>query len=120
MGESPTNLAALDAGMLRKLLGSALREEIRRLKGIKGKPKLKPSGMEKETTKRAAAKDGKKRRRRGSKITNLKIDAEEIVSVQPPEGSRFKGYERCVVQDDRPRPRPQRPRRRSDDLPGRH
>ncbi len=110
VGESPTDLSALDAGTLRKLLGSALREieiqrqevdklfeenarlrhesealreEIRRLKGLKGKPKLKPSGMEKETTKRAAAKDGKKRRRRGSKITNLKIDSEVKLEMHP-------------------------------------
>ncbi len=139
MGESPTDLAALDAGTLRKLLSSALREieklrqgietqrqevdklfeqnvrlrhenealheEIRRLKGLKGKPKLKPSGMEKETTKRAAAKDGKKQRRRNSKISSLKVDAEEILRVQPPEGSRHKGYEEYVVQDIEFRPR---------------
>ncbi len=131
MGESPADLAALDAGTLRQLFSSAqrrivalredvenlfqanarlrhenaaLREEIRRLKGLKGKPKLKPSGMEKETTKRAAAKDGKKRRRRGNKISNLKIDSEVKLHVQPPEGSRHKGYEEYVVQDIEFRP----------------
>ncbi len=124
MGESPTDLDALDVGTLNKLLVAALREieslreenvqlreqisqlqkdnkalrdEIARLKGLKGKPKLKPSGMEKETTKRAAAKAGK--RRRGGKIARLKIDAEETLSLAHPEGSRFKGYEDCVVQD---------------------
>ena len=88
MGESPTDLDALDLGTLKKLLVAALREietlrednvqlreqisqlqkenralrqEMARLKGLKGKPKLKPSGMEKETTKRAGAKAGKKR-----------------------------------------------------------
>lgn len=77
---------------------AALREEILRLKGLKGRPKLKPSGMEQETTKRAAGKAGKKRRR-GGKLKRLKIDADVVLKVAAPEGSRFKGYEDCVVQD---------------------
>jgi hypothetical protein len=48
--------------------------------------------MEQETTKRAAGKAGKKRRR-ASKA--LKIDAEVVLQVTAPEGSRFKGYEDC-------------------------
>lgn len=74
----------------------ALREEILRLKGLKGRPKLKPSGMERETTKRAGGKSGGKRRRKG-KV--LKIDADVVLRVAAPEGSRFKGYQDCVVQD---------------------
>ncbi len=121
MGGSANDFDALDIGTLRGLLVSALqeieilreeidelgeqvsrlqdenaalREENLRLKGLKGKPKLKPSGMERETTKRAAG--NKKRRRRGK---TLKIDAEVVLRVTPPEGSRFKGYDDCVVQD---------------------
>ncbi len=138
MGESPIDFDDLDIGRLGKLLVSALheietlreenvqlreqinrlqeenealREEILRLKGLKGRPKLKPSGMEQETTKRVAGKIGKKRRRRGGKITGLKIDAEQVLKVTAPEGSRFKGYEDRVVQDLEFRPHTVRYRR---------
>jgi len=123
MGESTIDLDKLDNGALRRLLVSvrqeievlreeidrlgerigqlqeenaALREDNLRLKGLKGRPKLKPSGMEQETTKRAAGKTGKKRRRGGK---SLKIDAEVVLPVAAPEGSRFKGYEDHIVQD---------------------
>ncbi len=42
----------------------ALREEILHLESLKGRPRLKPSGMERETTKRAAGKTGGKARLR--------------------------------------------------------
>lgn len=76
----------------------ALREENARLKGLKGRPNLKPSGMEQQTE--ARAKPAGKRGRRGPKISKLVIDEEKVVAAEGvPDGSRFKGYEDYVVQD---------------------
>jgi len=78
----------------------ALREEIARLKGLKGRPKLKPSGMHQETQARAKAKSGDKKRRRGPKNSNLVIDEDKVLEAEGvPDGSRFKGTEDYVVQD---------------------
>jgi hypothetical protein len=76
----------------------ALREEIALLKGLKGRPKLRPSGMEQQT--QARAKPAGKRGRRGPKVSKLVIDEEKVVAAEDvPEDSRFKGYEDYVVQD---------------------
>jgi len=74
---------------------AALREENRRLKGLKGPPALKPSGMDRETE--AQPKGGA--RRRGPKNARLAVDADRIVKADAPAGSRFKGYEDFWVQD---------------------
>src|SRR5215204_1168577 len=76
---------------------AAQRDEIARLKGLKGRPEIKPSGMEKAsqapTQERAA---GKRRRKR----TELTIHEGRILKAGPvPPGSRFKGYQTFVVQD---------------------
>ena len=76
-----------------------LREEIARLKGLKGRPKLKPSGMEK-ATEGPAARSARRKGRRGAKRTKLAIDETRIVKPDSlPEGARFKGYEDFIVQD---------------------
>lgn len=109
MAESPPNVEALGLDGLKKLVlqlleenaalkaeNAALREEIARLKGLKGRPKITPSGMEKESE--AKAKRGRGRgRRRGAK--RLGIDEERVLEVSVPAGSRFKGYEDFIVQD---------------------
>lgn len=90
---------------------AALREEIARLKGLKGRPQLKPSGME-EASKRKQVKVRRKQRRRGSKRTRLAPDAEPVMlRVAAPPGSRRKGYEDYFVQDLELRPRVIRYRR---------
>ena len=90
---------------------AALREENRRLKGLKGPPALKPSkpsGMEKATE--AKPREGGKRRR-GPKNARLTVDEVQILRAAVPAGSRFKGYEDFVVQDLVIRPRVIRYRR---------
>ena len=79
-----------------KAENAALREEIARLKGLKGPPKLKPSGMEKATE---PARAERKAGRRGGKIDRLVIDEERVLKAAVPPGSRFKGYEAYVVQE---------------------
>src|SRR3974377_2133057 len=110
MAESTRDISGLGLEELKALLVQAseevarlkaenakLREEIARLKGLKGRPKLKPSGMEKAAD--ADRKDGRKGSR-GAKRTALAIDETRILKPDSlPDGARFKGYEDFIVQD---------------------
>ena len=90
---------ALEANAQLKAENAELREEIARLKGLKGRPKLKPSGMEK-APETASAKGGKRKGRRGAKRGVLALDETRILKPDSlPEGARFKGYEDFIVQD---------------------
>ena len=89
---------------------AALREENRRLKGLKGPPAIKPSkpsGMDKAT----AAKP-RKPGRRGPKTPRVAVD-EVVLPAEVPPRSRFKGYEDFVVQELVVEPRVTRYRRAS-------
>ena len=94
MAESPKDISGLSFEELKALLVQALeenarlkaenaelREEIARLKGLKGRPKLKPSGMEKGTEAFPAKGSGKKGRR-GAKRTKLSIDETRIIKPE--------------------------------------
>jgi hypothetical protein len=76
-----------------------LRAEIAKLKGVKGRPVIRPSGMEQKTEPKAmdnkAGRRGVKRR----KTERLVIDEERVIQADVPAGSRFKGYEDFVIQD---------------------
>ena len=88
---------ALEACARLKAENAELREEIARLKGLKGRPKLKPSGMEKAAD--AAGSPGRKGRR-GARRAALALDETRILKPDSlPEGARFKGYEDFIVQD---------------------
>jgi len=84
-------LQALEDNARFKAENAALREEIARLKGLKGRPKLKPSGMEK-AAETAGAKGGKRKGRRGAKRSKLTLDETRILKPDSlPDGARFKG-----------------------------
>lgn len=69
----------------------ALKDEIARLKGHKGKPNLRPSQLEKPAKKKPKRRGGSCKR---SKTPDLTIHETQVVkpTEQVPEGSRFKGY----------------------------
>jgi hypothetical protein len=75
-----------------------LRAEIATLKGMKGRPKVKPSGMDKSTQLEPAGK-GRARCAKTRKIGRLTIDEERVIAADVPAGSRFKGYQDFLVQD---------------------
>src|SRR6516162_3788281 len=78
---------------------AALRDEITRLKGVPGRPNLKPSGMERGTEPKPPGSCSERKRVRGSTRSKLAIHEERTVTLAPPRGSRFKGYTSFVVQD---------------------
>jgi len=97
---SPTELKALVLELLGKVAGleqtvAAQREEIARLKGLKGRPALKPSGMEKASEPKPP---GSPKGRRGPVMPRVAVEDQVIAAPVPP-GSRFKGYADFVVQD---------------------
>jgi len=85
-----------EVAALKQLVGEQ-REEIARLKGLKGRPAIRPSGMDQGTE---APKPGKREKWRGrGKVTpRVSID-EKVIEAEVPPGSRFKGYEPFLVQD---------------------
>jgi hypothetical protein len=113
---SPSMLKSLTLGLLEEnarlaLENAALRDEIARLKGLKGKPDIKPpstpSGMEKATEKRSR----REKRRRGPKMPSVPVEERVVAASDIPPGSRFKGYEDFTIQDLRIEPRVVRLRR---------
>ena len=111
----PDDLDGLSAAALKALVISLLeemaglkqiileqRQEIARLKGLKGKPDIKPptpSGMDKATQKQPPGADRPGKRRRGAKRSSVPIENRSVVALTVPPGSRFKGYEPFTVQD---------------------
>ena len=111
MAESPRNVDGLGLEELKSLLVqvlednarlkaevAALRDENARLEGLKGRPQIKPSGME-----QATQPEGKRERkigRRGAERGKLTITETRIVkAANMPADARFKGYEEFLVQD---------------------
>jgi len=78
-----------------------LKDEISRLKGEKGRPNIKPSTLNKTTAAGDGASSGQQRGKPSDKKTHkLKIHHTRKLEPQDlPAGSKFKGYEKYVVQD---------------------
>src|SRR6185312_12985518 len=80
----------------RKQLIVALRDENARLKGLKARPVIKPSGMEDATTPKRRGKPG---RRRGKVVPRVAVETQvprvavetQVLRVAVPPGSQFKG-----------------------------
>jgi hypothetical protein len=101
---SPAELKPLVITLLEKIAAlehtiAAQREEIARLKGLKGPPSIKPSGMEQASGDAPSKGAGRKRRRKGRGAAALTVHEDRIVTAEVPPGSRFKGYEDFLVQD---------------------
>jgi hypothetical protein len=85
-----------EVGELKRLIGG-LRDEIARLKGLKGRPSIKPSGMQDATEPKRGGKRGK---RRGRGVVTPRIaPVTEVLRIVVPKGSQFRGYEPYQVQD---------------------
>src|SRR3954453_2323657 len=87
-------LAENDA--LRQVI-AGLKAEGATLKGVRGRPKRKPSGMDERTEPAPAESRG--RGAKASKAGRLPIDEERVIAADVPAGSRSKGYEDFLVQD---------------------
>src|ERR1043165_8034156 len=89
---SPTDLKAVVLELLGKVAAleqtvAAQRAEIARLKGLKGRPALKPSGMEKASEPKPPSPP---KGRRGPVMPRVAVEDRILAAAVPP-GSRFKG-----------------------------
>ena len=75
-----------------------LRAEVAKLKGVTGRPALKPSGMDKGTEPKPAG-AGKTRGAKRRKTEQLVVHEDRLILAKAPAGSRFKGYQDFVVQE---------------------
>lgn len=81
-----------------------LRDEVNRLKGEQGKPKIKGNTPKPPPTDHSSENERHQSRQRHkkSKKAEIQIDREQFVEVDPsvlPKDAEFKGYEEVVVQD---------------------
>jgi regulator of replication initiation timing len=82
-----------------KLDNQLLRDEVARIKNFPPRPPFRPSGMEKATDAKAGDPLASKKKPRGPKLDVKRVSRQEILRVDAPAGSRFKGYRSFYVRD---------------------
>ena len=82
-----------------KLENQLLRDEIARLKNLPPRPPFRSSGMEKATDAKPGDISAHKKKPRGPKLDVKRVSRQEVLRVDAPVGSRFKGYRSIYVRD---------------------
>ncbi|MET3616171.1 hypothetical protein ABID16_004520 [Rhizobium aquaticum] len=82
-----------------KVENQLLRDEIARLKNLPPRPPFRSSGMDKATDAALGVKPARKKTPRGAKLDVKRVNRQEILRVDAPAGSRFKGYKSAYVRD---------------------
>ena len=99
---SPSQLRELVTRLLEKMAGlerriSEQHEEIARLKGLKGRPDIKPTAWTNPPNRPGGAYKGRRPGR--GKVRPRVVVEDRIIKASVPAGSRFKGYETYQVQE---------------------
>jgi len=89
-------LLAENAALRRAI--AELRAQVATLEGVKGRPKVRPSGMDQATGPEPPEK-GRGRGAKARKVGRPSIHEERVIAAEVPAGSRFKGYQDFLVQD---------------------
>lgn len=76
-----------------------LRDEIARLKNLPPRPPFRSSGVDKATDTAHDVKPARKKKPRGAKLDVKRVNRQEILLIDAPAGSRFKGYRSVYVRD---------------------
>lgn len=82
-----------------KLDNQLLRDEIARLKNLPPRPPFRSSGMDKATDTTPGTRQPSTKKPRGPKLDVKRVSRQEVVRVDAPVGSRFKGYKSVYVRD---------------------
>ncbi|MGO7671538.1 cell division protein ZapB [Rhizobium ruizarguesonis] len=82
-----------------KLENQLLRDEIARLKNLPPRPPFRASGMERATEASPANHVAGTKKPRGPKLDVDRVSRQEILRIDAPSGSRFKGYRSVYVRD---------------------
>lgn len=76
-----------------------LRDEIARLKNLPPRPPFRSSGMEKAADAKHGDMSASKKKPRGPKLDVKRVSRQEVLRLDAPSGSRFKGYKSVYVRD---------------------
>jgi hypothetical protein len=87
-----------NAALQRAIAELRAQAQVATLKGVKGRPEVKASGMDQATGPEPPEK-GRGRGVKARKVGRLSIHEERVIAAEVPAGSRFKGYQDFLVRD---------------------